>query len=350
MTEFESQAGCANAVSCIDGEAQEARLPTALVSAASGYIAAARAPRTRKSYASSWAGFAAWCRDHGRQSLPASVETVAAWMASLAKTGKAPATINTYLASVVVAHRTAGYALDRKNPLIADIWKGIRNETSRAQRQARPLAADELRSLIAGMGSVRLADKRDGALIALGWAGALRRSELTGLDWQEPGTGNGTLSLDERGLVVTLYRSKTSQSEAVTIVVPCQDMPAACSAVADWAKAANLQPGEPVFRRVIDRKRLTAEPLTDRSVSRIIKARVRFHAITRGKSKAEADELASMCSGHSLRAGYATAAAQADLPTHRIMQHTRHKSAEMVCRYIRESDKWTKSGLKGVGF
>ena len=339
-----------NAVSCGDGDANEARLPSALVSAASDYIAAARAPRTRKSYASAWAGFTGWCQRHGRQSLPASHETIAAWMAGLATARKSPATINTYLAAVVVAHRTAGHTLDRKSPLLADVWKGIRNEAAHTQRQARPLTASDLRSLLEGIGSTRLPDKRDSALIALGWAAALRRSELVGLDWHEPGTGSGTVTLDERGIVVTLARSKSSQTEAVTIVIPCQDMPAACCAISEWVRVAGLTPGQPVFRRIDHWEHVGSDRLSDRSVSRIIKARVRFHAITRGKSEAEADELATMCSGHSLRAGYATAAAQADLPTHRIMQHTRHKSAEMVNRYIRESDKWTKSGLKGVGF
>ena len=68
--------------------AQEARLPSALVSAASAYIAAARAPSTRKAYARAWAAFAGWCERHGRTALPASLETVAAWMADLATAGR----------------------------------------------------------------------------------------------------------------------------------------------------------------------------------------------------------------------------------------------------------------------
>jgi integrase len=67
-------------------------------------------------------------------------------------------------------------------------------------------------------------------------------------------------------------------------------------------------------------------------------------------SRPDAEALSAMISGHSLRAGYATAAAAKDVPSYRIQQHTRHKSAEMVNRYIREADKWTNGGLKGVGF
>jgi integrase len=230
------------------------------------------------------------------------------------------------------------------------VWKGIRNEAGHAQRQARPLTAPDLRSLLSAIGTARPSDMRDAAMIALGWAGALRRSELVGLDWQERGDGSGFVSIDERGVTITLLRSKTSQAEAVAIVIPAQDMPAACAALAEWARLAALKPGEPVFRRVDHWEHIGADRLTDRSVARIIKARVSLLARMRGFSEQQAAEIAAKCSGHSLRAGYATAAAQADLPTHRIMQHTRHKSAEMVNRYIRESDKWTKSGLQGVGF
>jgi hypothetical protein len=70
----------------------------------------------------------------------------------------------------------------------------------------------------------------------------------------------------------------------------------------------------------------------------------------RGKSSGEADELVELISGHSLGSGYATSAAARNMPAYRIQSHTRHKSAEMVAAYVREADKWTKSGLDGVGF
>jgi integrase len=105
-----------------------------------------------------------------------------------------------------------------------------------------------------------------------------------------------------------------------------------------------------VFRSIDMGQRIGADRLTDRSVARIIKARVRALALACGKDGKEAAAIAAVMSGHSMRAGYATAAAAADVPSYRIQQHTRHKSAEMVSRYVREADKWTKSGLKGVGF
>jgi integrase len=105
-----------------------------------------------------------------------------------------------------------------------------------------------------------------------------------------------------------------------------------------------------VARSVDQRQIIGDRRLTDRSVARIVNGRVRKLAKQRGSTDTEADELVAMISGHSLRAGYATSAAARDMPGYRIQQHTRHKSAQMVAAYIREADKWTKSGLKGVGF
>jgi integrase len=339
--------------------ANQVALPEHLVKAKKRYKAQARAERTRQAYARAWAQFETWCTAHGRQPLPATPETVGDWITALAsesKDGKprySRATISLYLAAVVVAQRHAGYPFDRKHPEIANVWRGISNDKAKAEteRQARPIVKDDLRDLLRGLRANIAADARDGALLALGWGAALRRSELVGLDWMKLGDGAGFVRIEpERGIVVTLARSKSSQSKAVTVVVPCSDMPTCCFWLEQWAKVAKLEPGQPLFRSVDQRQNIGAERLTDRSIPRIIKARVRALALLRGKSAAEADELVERFSGHSLRAGYATSAAQANMPGYRIQQHTRHKSAEMVQRYVREADQWTNGGLKGVGF
>jgi hypothetical protein len=85
-------------------------------------------------------------------------------------------------------------------------------------------------------------------------------------------------------------------------------------------------------------------------VSRIIKGRIRARALATGRTEAEAAELARKFSGHSLRAGYATAAAMLGVPEWKIRKRTRHRTAELVARYVRAAEAWTDSGLKGVGF
>ena len=105
-----------------------------------------------------------------------------------------------------------------------------------------------------------------------------------------------------------------------------------------------------MFRAINQWQHISAVRLTDHSVAHIVKSRVKELVKERGRSEAEADELVKLISGHSLRAGYATSAAANNMPAYRIQSHTRHKSAEVVAGYIREADKWTKSGLYGVGF
>jgi integrase len=117
--------------------------------------------------------------------------------------------INQALSAIVLAHHTAHHPFDRKHPIIAETWRGISRTKARTEtvRQAQPITAVDLRSMPddLGRGARRLpADARDAALLALGWAGALRRSELVGLDWEKVSSRSGYLRIDERGLVVTL--------------------------------------------------------------------------------------------------------------------------------------------------
>lgn len=129
----------------------------------------------------------------------------------------------------------------------------------------------DLRDLLASLDPAAAIDARDAALLVLGWAAALRRSELVGLDWHELGSGSGFVQIRPRGLVVTLPTSKGAQDEAVEIVIPCPDMPTACEALARWALVAKLQPGEPVFRWINKGGSIAMGRLTDRSVARIVK-------------------------------------------------------------------------------
>jgi integrase len=151
--------------------------------------------------------------------------------------------INLYLSAVMRARHTAGRTFDRKHPLIARTWQGISRKKARkgGPRKAKPIMGSDLRDLIAGVDPAgSMIDARDAALLGLGWAAALRRSELVGLDWHELGSATDFVQIIERGLVVTLP-PKGSQGEAVEIVIPCPDLP---------MRATRFKPGEPVFRWV----------------------------------------------------------------------------------------------------
>jgi site-specific recombinase XerC len=179
---------------------------------------------------------------------------VAAWIVDLADgmatSGGKPlsrSTVNQYLSAVVLAHHTAGYPLDRKYPRIAAMWQGISRTKAKTQPRckAEALMARELQELIEGLDQTKALDARDAALLTPGWAAALRRSELVGLDWAEQGAGAGFVKIAKRGAVVTLPTSKGSQTEAVTIFVPCEDMRTTCDALERWAVRNLDQAGGP---------------------------------------------------------------------------------------------------------
>jgi integrase len=333
----------------------ELALPDELIGRAKDYAKESLSPRTREAYGRWLRVFVAWCDRHGRQALPASPETIAAWLTALADGadgGKplARASINQALAAVTLAHRNAGYAFDRKHRIISMTWSGISRVKAMVEieRQAAPFLAADVRDLLAILNPAKNIGCRNAALLTLGFGAALRRSELVGLDWQELGTGTGFVRIDERGILITLARSKASQDKAETVVIPRADFLPACEALEAWAARAQLQPGEPIFRAVNNRHVIAAERLTAHSVSRIVKRAMRDIARKRGKSIDEAKEMVRRFSGHSLRAGFVTSAAAVDVPPLRIAQHTRHKSLEMVNRYCREADKYSRSALKGI--
>jgi integrase len=169
------------------------------------YERRSRADRTWGQYQSVWRLFSAWCNGRGLEPMPASLDTLKGYLTSLADEGRAVATINTYLAAICSAHSIAGYPLDRA-PL-KSILKGIRRG-AKPQRQVAALVGVAIRKMLDEFRLAAPADARDGLILALGFAGAMRRSELAGLDWQEQGSGTGYLERVDGGLKITLVESK----------------------------------------------------------------------------------------------------------------------------------------------
>jgi integrase len=333
----------------------EVALPDELIERARNYMAESLSERTREAYGRWWARFAGWCDRHGRQALPASPETIAAWLTALADgaDGMRPlarASINQALAAVTLAHRNAGHAFDRKHRAISMTWTGISRvkAMTEVERQAAPVLSADICDLLDMLNPALNIGCRDAALLTLGWGGALRRSEVVSLDYEQIGSGSGFVRIDERGILITLARSKASQDKAVSVVIPRADLPEACDALEAWVKRAALKPGDPIFRAVNNRNEIATERLTAHSVSRICKRAMADLEQRRGKPRDEAKAKARRYSGHSLRAGYATSAADADIPSLRIQKHCRHASADMTAKYVRTAQAWTKSGLKGI--
>ena len=307
-----------------------ALVPVALLDAARTFAAEAKAPATRRAYTGAWRAFAAWTAAHGCAALPASPETVALYLTHLAEAGRRVSSIDQALAAITGAHRVAGFPSPRTSPVVQEVARGIRRTVGVAPHQKAPVRVSELRAMLAAGVEGRIG-RRDRALLLLGFASALRRAELVALTVADVVDG-----VD--GLTVTVRRSKTDQAgEGRRIGIPFGSTPETCPvrAVRAWLTEAGITEG-PLFRSVTRHGGLGAR-LSGRAVARIVQG----HAAAVGLEAAQ-------FGGHSLRAGFATAAAQAGKSERAIMAQTGHRSINMVRRYIREGSLFTDNAAAGL--
>lgn len=298
------------------------------------YARAADAPNTRRAYAADWRDFSDWCAQAGVEPLPAAPEAVAAYLASMART-HAPATLRRRLASIARAHRQAGRQFWRGHPAIAGTLRGIGREHGRPQRRAAALATPEVRKLVAACGP-DAAGLRDRALVLLGYAGALRRSELVAVDREH-------LRFGAEGLRLAIPRSKgDAEGRGEEVAVPRGQRRETCPvrALEAWLEASDCRFG-PVFRPVdrwggIERFRLGAGAVRRILLRRAAEAGVEGTAL-------------EPVGPHGLRAGFVTQAYQAGLRDEEIMAHTRHRDLKTMRRYVRRARLMQDSPAKRLG-
>ena len=267
-------------------------LTTAEIDATMGYAEAETALATRAAYASDWRDFAAWCALRGATARPAHVGIVAAYLSSLADLGRKASTIGRRAAAIACRHKMAGHEPPTAQEAVRAVLRGIRRIIGSARRGKAPATADVMKQVLA-LCPDTLAGKRDRALLALGFAGAFRRSELVALQVED-------LVETPDGLRVTIRRSKTDQEgqgAEVPILRGTRLRPVA--AVQDWLAAAGITKG-PVFREVKKGQRVQAVALNAPSVAAIVQ---RYAAL--------AGLDAAGFAGHSLRSGFLTSGAEA---------------------------------------
>lgn len=304
-----------------------------VVERAKEYARQAKAENTLRAYRSDWTHFEEWCSRQGLAPLPAAPATVALYITALAEAGRTVSTIRRRLASISAVHQAAGHQSPTQDMQVKTIWAGIRRAKSTAQRQVAPVVTEHLRAIVGALQLDTLAGLRDRALLLVGFIGAFRRSELVGLNVED-------LTPTAEGFVVTLRRSKTDQEgEGETKAIPYGANAETCPARAlrAWLDAAGITSG-PVFRAVNRHGQVSARRLSDRAVALIVKRSVEAVGLD-----------ASRFSGHSLRAGFATAAARAGASERDIARVTHHKSDRVLRRYIRDAQVFDNAALSAVG-
>jgi integrase len=297
------------------------------------FVRVAKAANTVKAYRADWRAFENFCRGRELSALPAVPGTVAAYAAHAASRLKAN-TIERHLAAISQAHQLAGVPNPVGDKLVRTVMAGIRRAKGTAQKGKEPLSAALLRKMLSSLPD-DLRAARDRALLLVGFAGALRRSELVGLRRED-------VRFTEEGLVVTIPRSKTDAAgEGHTIGIPYGSHPETCPvrALETWLAGSNITYGYLFTRIGRWGGEVTEEGISDHQLAKIIKRLARQAGLD-----------AACFSGHSLRSGLATAAAEGGATERSIMDQTRHRSLRQVRKYIRRGSLFrdnaaAKSGL-----
>jgi integrase len=276
------------------------------------YIQAALSNNTRRGYQSDLAHFCEW-----GGTIPASQQSVAEYLA--AHVGVlSPATLNRRIVAIGRAHTSQGLESPTKSDLVKAVMRGIRRSVSTAQRQAAPAVKNYVVAMVDKLEGTK--GVRDRALLLVGFAGAFRRSELVAIQYRD-------IEFADQGLVINITRSKTDQEGQGRKVAIPYARGATCPVLSlkAWLSASGIIAG-PIFRPVTRHGKIIPTALSAQAVAEIVKQRVVSVGLDPSKF-----------SGHSLRAGLVTSAAQAGVSSWKIRQQTGHKSDAMLQRYIRDS-------------
>ena len=297
------------------------------------------APSTRGAYRSDWNDFELWATAHGLDDLPTSPTTLAMYLADLAGSGAAMNTVERRLAAIRRIHLDADLPDPTKTELVRSTLTGLRRTYGRPEAKSAAITTDALRAMLA-VAPPGLTGSRDRALLLLGLAGALRRSELVAVDVEH------VRHVEEKGLLVTLARSKTDQGgEGQVVAIPRGEHVATCPVEAYdlWIQQARIPSGA-VFRS-IDRHGTLGGRLGAGSVDRLVKA----YAHRAGLDQTRPGEPPPLYSAHSLRAGLATAAAASGVEERVIQRQPRHKRVAVLRGYIRDGELFADNAAGRIG-
>jgi len=294
-----------------------------------------KANNTVRAYKSDFNDFGVFCAQNGFKSLPTEPNIVSLYLTHLSTKEAKMSTLKRRLVSIGVIHKLKGHYLDTKHPLIIENIMGIKRRKGSIQKAKKPILINSLKLIIDAIdqeNKQEIKKFRDRSIILIGFSGGFRRNEIVSLDYDD-------LDFVPEGLKINIKRSKTDQfGEGFTKALPYFDSSQYCPVVSlkNLLDLSKIKTG-PVFRRFIKGSKLSENRLTDQTVALLIKKYINLAGIDNKNY-----------SGHSLRSGFATSAAESGAEERNIMAMTGHKSTEMVRRYIKEANLFKNNALNKI--
>jgi len=284
-------------------------------------LKSSKASNTLRAYKADYKDFSSFCIKHGFKSMPSEPKIISLYLTHLSQTSKF-STLKRRLASISVIHKLSGHYIDTKHPLITENLMGIKRVKGSYQKAKKPLLINDLKITIDVINKDKNEKRKakNKALILIGFAGGFRRSELVDIMYED-------IDFVTEGVKIFIKRSKTDQSgEGMTKGIPYFSNTDYCPVVSlkNWLEKSEIKSG-----KIFD--------MSDRSV-----------ALTLKKYTAIAGLDSNKYSGHSLRSGFATSAAELGAEERSIMAMTGHKTTQMVRRYIQEANLFKNNALNKI--
>jgi site-specific recombinase XerD len=298
-------------------------------------LQSSKASNTVRAYKSDFSDFGVFCAQNGFKSLPSEPKVVSLYLTHLSTKDAKMSTLKRRLVSIGVIHKLKGHYLDTKHPAIIENIMGIKRRKGSFQKAKKPILINSLKKIINVIDQQKkeeIKKLRDRSIILIGFSGGFRRNEIVSLDYDD-------LDFVPEGLKLSIRRSKTDQfGEGFMKALPYFDSSKYCPVVSlkKLLDLSKIKSG-PVFRRFVKGSKLSENRLTDQTVALLIKEYLNLAGID-----------SKNFSGHSLRSGFATSAAESGVEERSIMSMTGHKSSEMVRRYIKEANLFKNNALNKI--
>jgi len=300
-------------------------------------LQSSKAKNTIRAYKSDFRDFGLFCAKNSFKHLPSDPRTVSLYLTHLAKKDVKMSTLKRRLVSISIIHKLKGHYLDTKHPAIIENIMGIKRRKGSVQIGKKPILINSLKAIINVIDEQKkeeIKKIRDKSIILIGFSGGFRRHEIVSLDYDD-------LEFVLEGLKITVRRSKTDQfGEGSKKALPYFNNYKYCPVVTlkKWIEISQIN-GGPLFRKFNKGSILSYKRLTDQTVALLIKEYLNLAGID-----------SRNYSGHSLRSGFATSAAESGADERSIMAMTGHKSTEMVRRYIKEANLFKNNALNKIKF